>query len=76
MLNIYIYFKIDTQHAKPSPNGTYFGNPIIYYKNLWSKYDDFNFFFPLEYGEFGGCFSKINPRQGICKSMTRLTSSS
>jgi hypothetical protein len=33
-------------------------------------------FFPLEYGEFGGFFSKINPLQGICKSMTRLTSSS
>ncbi len=32
-------------------------------------------FFPLEYGEFGGFFSKINPLQGICKSMTRLTSS-
>jgi hypothetical protein len=32
-------------------------------------------FFPLEYGEFGGFFSKINPLQGICKLMTKLTSS-
>jgi hypothetical protein len=39
------------------------GNLIIYYKSLWFKYGNLNFS-PLEYGEFGRFFSKINL---ICK---------
>ncbi len=40
------------------------GNFTIYYKNLWSKYGNFNFF-PLEYGDFERFSSKINL---LCKT--------
>ncbi len=73
MLNI--LFFLNLIHSMQSPPQMELFLEIPLYTTTYRLNMMISTFFPLEYGEFGGFFSKINPLQGICKSMTRLTSS-